>query len=92
MNNRFGEVLKISPIENDRAIVVHFSSRREAEVALKKGSNVAGQNIKMDWYDDKYTLNSNNQQVDDNFTGDSNVGSSGFGNNNLQEYEQGRVK
>lgn len=80
-------------MENERAIVVHFSSRREAEGALRRGSNVAGQNIKMDWYDDNYTLSSTNtQQTDGNYIGDSTGVGIGDDNNvedNLPEYQDG---
>jgi hypothetical protein len=47
---RFGQVLKISP--NDHGIVVQFSTRREAELAFKKGTSHAGQIMKIDWLEE----------------------------------------
>ncbi len=43
-------MLKISP--NDHGIVVQFSTRREAELAFKKGSSHAGQIMKIDWLEE----------------------------------------
>jgi hypothetical protein len=52
---RFGHVLKITPMDNDQGVIVHFASRRDAESAFNRGTNYHGQLMKIDWYEEAHS-------------------------------------
>jgi hypothetical protein len=51
---RFGHVLKITPMDNDEGVIVHFASRRDAESAFNRGTNYHGQLMKIDWFEEAH--------------------------------------
>lgn len=51
---RHGHVLKITPVDNDQGVIVHFASRRDAENAFNRGTNYYGQIMKIDWYEESH--------------------------------------
>jgi hypothetical protein len=69
---RYGAISKLTDvIENgvkSKKLLIEFSSRIEAESALRKGANYAGKILSMDWYegapeDISYTSNNNTEKA-----------------------------
>ena len=61
---RYGHVTKVTP-EGDNGVKVEFATRRDAEVAMKRGSSYSGQKISVTWFEEPYKAPSDTQKSQD---------------------------
>jgi hypothetical protein len=45
-------VLKVTPIDSEAGVIVHFATRRDAESAFARGALFSGQSMKLDWFEE----------------------------------------